>query len=120
MGQKPDPWFSLSRGVKRRRPRTNDRGQVQQHRQRALCTAIFAGGLGGRSGDIGEMTRGSRPIGAATGGTHLFDNGLGKGLTHDRRRGRAAAMATDVRSKHLGLWRKAEAGRGGGVVGSSR
>ena len=69
-------------------------------------------------GDIGgQVTRGSRPIGAATGRTHLLDNGLGKGLTHDGRRGRTAAMATDVRSKRLGLWRKGEGKEGGGVVG---
>lgn len=63
-----------------------------------------------------EMTRGSRPIGTATGSTHLLDNGLGKGLTHDGRSGRAAAMATGARSRRLGSVEKGE----GGVCWSSR
>lgn len=58
-----------------------------------------------------EMTRGSRPIGTATGSTHLLDNGLGKGLTHDGRSGRAAAMATGARSRRRGSVEKGE-GRG--------
>ena len=104
---------------------TEDRLSRADHQPRGVLCSAMARAEARAMGDIGiddEGRCGQFQLGRRreAGETHLLDNGLGKGLTHDGRSGRAAAMATEMRSNGLGLWsrtRRGEEGSSGAVEG---